>query len=119
MEILFLLAVGLLAGFMSGLFGIGGGLIIVPFLVIFKDMSLKLAFGTSMGALLLPVGLLGVMEYYKAGNINLKFALVIAVAMFFGAYFGAKIVQPMSPTLLRKLYGVFLIAAAAKMFFGK
>lgn len=119
MEILFLLGVGLLAGFMSGFFGIGGGLVIIPLLTVVKGMDLKVAFGTSLGALLLPVGLLGVLEYYKAGNMNLKFAMFIAVAMFVGTFFGARIVQSMSPIFLKRIYAVFLFAVAVKMFWGK
>ncbi len=115
MEIFLLLMAGLAAGIMSGLFGVGGGLIIVPFLYFIKGMDLKMAFGTSLGALLLPVGLLGVIEYHKAGNMNLKFAFIIAFAMFFGTYFGAKLVQPMAPLFLKRIYGAFLLFVAVKM----
>jgi len=119
MEISFLLGIGLLAGFMAGLFGVGGGVIIVPLLYFIKGMDLKTAFGTSLGALLLPVGIFGCFEYYKAGNMNVKFALIIALAMFLGTYFGAKLVQPMAPVLLKRLYAIFLLLAAGKILLEK
>ena len=114
-----LIFLGLGAGIFSGMFGIGGGLIIVPFLVLLCGFSLHMALGTSLGALLLPVGLLGVIEYYKAGNVDVKVALIVAIGLFVGTYFGAKIVQPLSPLMLRRIYGVFLIFIAVRMITGK
>lgn len=119
MELIQLLSIGLVAGVVSGLFGVGGGLVIVPALVFILHFKLKMAIGTSLGALLLPVGLLGVWEYYKSGNVNIKFSLLIALGLFIGAYFGAKIVQPLSPVTLRKIYAGFLIFVAAKMLLGR
>jgi len=111
--------IGLAAGLVSGLFGVGGGLVIVPCLVFIVGIKLHTAIGTSLGALLLPVGLLGVMEYYKSNNVDVRVALLVASGLFVGAYFGAKIVQPLSPLILKRIYAGFLFFVAFKMAFGK
>jgi hypothetical protein len=110
-----LLAIGLAAGVLSGMFGIGGGLIIVPALLLILKMEQFEALGTSLAALIPPVGLLGAAEYYRGGHINVKYAALIAAGLFVGAYFGAKITLSMSPEIIRKLYAVFLICVAARI----
>src|SRR4051794_28975255 len=89
--ILAALALGFAAGILSGMFGIGGGLVIVPALVIFFGIGQKAATGTSMFALLWPVGLLGVFAYYRAGELSIPHGACIAIGLFLGAYFGAQI----------------------------
>ncbi|HSN60630.1 MAG TPA: TSUP family transporter, partial [Ferruginibacter sp.] len=89
--ILILLLVGLVAGMLSGMVGVGGGIIIVPALVFFLGFSQKLAQGTSLGILLLPIGILGAMQYYKQGYIDFKVIAIISAAFLFGSYFGSKI----------------------------
>jgi len=114
-----MLTVGISAGVLSGLFGIGGGLIIVPALVWF-GLSQHQASGTSLIALLLPVGLLGVIEYYRAGSIsmeNVKYGLLIALGLFFGAFLGSKISVSISDSLLRKGFALLLAFSAFKMWF--
>ena len=86
-----MLALGLAAGVLSGMFGIGGGLVIVPVLVIGFGLTQKTATGTSLFALLMPVGLLGVIEYWRRREIRLDYGLLIALGLFGGAYFGARI----------------------------
>lgn len=110
-----LLAIGLAAGVLSGMFGIGGGLIIVPALLLILKMEQFEALGTSLAALIPPVGLLGAAEYYRGGHMNIKYAALIAAGLFVGAYFGAKITLGMSPDVIKKLYAVFLICVAARM----
>lgn len=110
-----LVAIGLAAGVLSGMFGIGGGLIIVPALLLILKMEQFAALGTSLAALIPPVGLLGAAEYYRNGHINLKYAGLIAMGLFIGAYFGARITLGMSPEVVRKLYAIFLIAVAARI----
>lgn len=120
MQTLALLAVGLLAGVFSGMFGIGGGLIIVPGLVYILGMSQLEALGTSLAALIPPVGLLGAAQYYRSGYIHLKPAALIALGLFLGAFFGAKIVIGLPPQTIRRLYAAFLLFTGARMmFFGK
>lgn len=112
---LIFLAIGLAAGVLSGLFGIGGGVLIVPALIYFAKMPIKMATGTSLGALLLPVGLLGAIAYHQNGNIDIRASLTVAVGLFFGAFVGAKLTQGMSPQLLQRLFAVFLVAMAVRM----
>ena len=115
-----LLAIGLAAGVFAGMFGIGGGLIIVPALLYLMKMKELEAIGTSLAALIPPVGLLGAAEYYKNGYINIKYAALIAAGLFFGAVVGAKIVIGLPPVVIRRIYATFLIVIACRMLiFGK
>lgn len=112
-----LLLVGLAAGTLSSMVGIGGGIIIVPALVYFLAFSQKMAQGTSLAILLLPIGLLGVIQFYKQGYVDIKVALIISIAFFFGSYFGSKIALNMSQDTLKKTFAVILIIIACKMLF--
>lgn len=115
MTVLLLLAIGLVAGVLSGMFGIGGGLVIVPALLLVVKLKEFEAIGTSLAALIPPVGLLGAIEYYRNGHINMKYSALIAFGLFIGAYFGAKITLGLSPVLVRKLYAGFLILVASRI----
>lgn len=106
---------GLLAGVVSGLFGVGGAVVIIPGLVLIANLPQHTAHGTSLAALLLPVGLLGAIEYYKRGQVNIAFAAVIAVGLLIGAYFGARLAGTMSDAMLRKAFGVFLLLVSVKL----
>jgi len=114
MTMLYIL-IGLGAGVLAGLFGIGGGLLIVPALLYFGRMSQLTATGTSLGALLLPVGALGAWEYYRTGNLDLRAALVIAIGLFFGAFFGAKLAPSLTAVQLRRAFAVLLVRVAIRM----
>jgi uncharacterized membrane protein YfcA len=114
MTLLFLL-IGLGAGVLSGLFGIGGGVVIVPALILIARMPVLTATGTSLGALLLPVGALGALTYYRAGNLNIRAAVLIAIGLFLGAWFGAKLAQTLTPVQLKRLFALFLVAVAARV----
>jgi uncharacterized membrane protein YfcA len=113
--VLILLGIGLIAGVLSGMFGIGGGLVIVPALLLLVKLKEFEAIGTSLAALIPPVGLLGAVEYYRNGNINMKYAALLALGLFIGAYFGAKITLGLSPLIVRRLYAGFLIIVATRM----
>ncbi len=115
MALWLLLLVGLVAGILAGMFGIGGGLVIVPALLYLLKMKELEAIGTSLAALVPPVGLLGAIAYYRNGHINLKYAALIAIGLFAGAWLGAKITMPLPPQLIRRLYGLLLAAVAARM----
>jgi uncharacterized membrane protein YfcA len=110
-----LLAIGLVAGVFSGMFGIGGGLVIVPALLYLMNLKELEAIGTSLAALIPPVGLLGAAEYYRNGHINIRYAALIAVGLFIGAYFGAKIIMPLPPVVIRRIYAAFLFLIAGRM----
>ena len=115
MTTLLLLAIGLVAGVFAGMFGIGGGIVIVPALLLVVKMKEVEAIGTSLAALIPPVGLLGAIEYYKTGYINIRYAGLVALGLFVGAYFGARIMVSLPPELIRRLYAIFLLAIAARM----
>jgi uncharacterized membrane protein YfcA len=107
--------IGLGGGVLAGVFGIGGGLVIVPALIYAARMSQLTATGTSLGALLLPVGALGAWEYYRTGNLNVRAALFIAVGLFVGAFFGAKIAHALTTIHLRRAFAVFLVLVAIRI----
>lgn len=113
------LLLGFATGILSGLVGIGGGIIIIPALIYGFHMSQRRAQGTSLGALLAPIGILAFLEYYKAGNVDLKMALLIALGFIFGGYFGGVWAQQIPQGVLRKMFSVLLVATAVKMFFQK
>ena len=103
------LFIGIFAGILSGLFGIGGGAVIIPALVEIMKFSPKKAAGTSLGALLLPVGLPGVIKYYNAGFFDIKLASFVALGIIIGAYFGAHIAINLPSKLIKKIFGIFLL----------
>lgn len=104
--------VGVLAGICSGLFGIGGGIIIVPSLVLLLGFSQQKAQGTSLVALLLPVGILGVMNYAKAQQIDLRIGITLAVTLFAGVYFGSKLALNIPPIVMKRAFSGFLFVIA-------
>ena len=103
---------GLAAGILSGLFGIGGGIVLVPSLLVFFGMDILDANATSLAAMLLPVGILGVWSYYKAGHVNLKESLWISLGLFVGSFFGGEIAVNISEQLLSTLYAGILLYVA-------
>lgn len=115
-----LLTIGLVAGILSGLFGIGGGVVIVPALALLLGFSQQTATGVSLFALLFPVGLLGVLEYYKAGKIttnHMKYAAVIALSLFIGTLFGSKVALSLPEEWIRKGFALFLVIIAVRLWF--
>ena len=114
-----LLCVGLMAGILSGLVGVGGGIIIVPALVFFMGMSQHEAQGTSLAVLLLPVGIFAVWNYYKGGYVDIRATLIIASTFLIGGFIGSKIAISIDQNLVKKIFGVFLIAVAIKLILGK
>ena len=119
MSNLIFIVIGLAAGVLAGMFGIGGGIVIVPALILLAKLSPQVATGTSLASLLLPVGALGAWAYYKEGNVRILPALWIGLGLFFGAYFGARIAQQMSALMLKRSFAVFLVLVAGRMWFSK
>jgi uncharacterized protein len=113
--IIIFVGIGLVAGVLSGLFGIGGGIVIVPLLLLTTRMPMLSATGTSLGALLLPVGALGAWTYYKNGHLDVKAALLIALGLAIGVLFGARLAQALSPVVLKRAFSVLLVVVAARM----
>ena len=108
---------GLLAGVVSGLFGVGGAVVIIPGLVLIAKLPQHTAHGTSLAALLLPVGLLGVIQYAKREQVNWGYAAVVAVGLLIGAYFGARYAGSIPDLTLRRMFGGFLLVISLKLLF--
>jgi len=115
--ILLLIIVGVAAGMLSGLVGLGGGVIIVPALVFLLGFSQYQATGTSLGILLLPAGIFAVMNYYKKGYIDIKVVLLIFAGFLLGGYLGSKISLSLPQATLKKIFAVVLILIAGKVLF--
>jgi uncharacterized membrane protein YfcA len=117
--VLLLLLIGLIAGFASGLVGIGGGIVIVPALVYFLSLSQHNAQGISIGMLLMPVGFLAAINYYKAGQFNMKYSLIIGATFVVGAWLGSKVSLSIDQQMMKRIFGVFVLLMALKMIFSK
>jgi uncharacterized protein len=115
--ILIIILIGIAAGTLSGLVGVGGGIIIVPALVYFIGFSQKAAQGTSLGVLLLPVGILGVLQYYKQGHIDMKVVGYLSIGFIAGGLLGSKIAINLSQETSKKIFAILMIVIAIKMLF--
>jgi len=113
--VLILVLIGLFAGMLSGLIGVGGGIIVVPALVFFLGFSQHEAQGTSLGLLLLPVGILAVANYYKQGYIDVKVVAIMCLAFVVGGWLGSKISLALPEDLVKKIFAVILFYSAFKM----
>jgi hypothetical protein len=110
-----LILIGLAAGMLSGLIGVGGGIIIVPCLILLLGFSQHEAQGTSLGLLLLPVGILAVLNYYNKGYIDIKVVLIMAIAFVLGGWLGSKISLAVSEIALKRIFAIILFYTAFKM----
>ena len=117
--LLLLIVIGIITGFMAGMLGIGGAIIMIPALVYFLGLSQQMAQGTSLAVMLPPIGIIAAYNYYQAGQVNLKFALILAAAFIVGSYFGSKLAINIPQPVLKKIFGVLLLLVAAKMLFSK
>jgi uncharacterized membrane protein YfcA len=113
--IVLLALIGLSSGVLSGLVGVGGGIIIVPALVFFLGFTQHQAQGTSLGLLLLPVGILAVLNYYKQGHIDIKVVLIMSVAFVLGGWLGSRLAIVLSEQVIKRIFAVVLFYAAFKM----
>lgn len=117
--LIILIIIGLLAGFTGGTLGLGGGIIIVPALVFVLGFSQHEAQGTSLAVLIFPVALLGAYNYYRAGYVNAKFVIVLALAFFVGSYFGSMMAINLPAKMLKKIFGFVVLLLSLKMIFEK
>jgi len=113
------IVLGLMVGVLSGIVGIGGGIMIVPGLVYLFHMSQHKAQGTSIAALLAPVGALAFWEYYKAGNVDIKVALLLALGFLVGGYFGGLWAQHLPEVVLRRVFGTLLVIIGIRLLLGR
>lgn len=118
-QILLLLLTGALAGFTAGAMGIGGAIIIIPFLVFLLGMGEHAAQGTSLAVLLFPVGIFAVINYAKNGFVNYKFAAILILAFVIGSYFGSLVAVHVPEKILQKSFAILLILVGIKMLAGK
>lgn len=112
------LLIGTLAGVLSGMFGIGGGIIMVIAMVTVMKLPFLTATGTSLGAMILPVGIFAAYEYYKAGNLEIKISLLLGVGLAAGAWVGAKLAHSAGPATVQRMFAVFLVVMAVRLWVG-
>lgn len=115
--IIILLFVGVCAGILGGLVGVGGGIIIVPALVYFLGFSQLNAQGTSLALIMFPVGILGVMQYYKQGYVDFHSVLYLAIGFVAGSLIGSKISLSLPQETVKKIFAILMIIIAIKMLF--
>jgi hypothetical protein len=112
-------AIGLVGGVVSGLFGVGGAIVMVPAMVLLLHVSQHTANGTSLAALLLPVGVLGVLEYHRRGEVVVSYAVLLALGLFVGVLLGAKLAGSVPDLPLRRAFGGLLLVVAGRMLLGR
>jgi uncharacterized protein len=118
-QVFLLLMTGVLSGFVAGMMGVGGAIIIVPFLVFLLGLSQHEAQGTSLAVLLLPIGIFAVINYAKNGYVNYKFATILAVAFVLGSYLGSALAVNLPEKPVQRIFGVLLILVGIKFLSGK
>ena len=116
-SVLIVVLIGIAAGMLSGLVGIGGGLIIVPALVYFLGFSQHTAQGTSLAMILLPVGIFAVIFYYKQGHVDIKVVWLLALGFIIGSALGSKVALNLPQETVKKIFAILMIAIAMKMLF--
>ncbi len=117
--LLILIGIGIVTGAFAGMLGIGGAIIMIPALVFFLGFNQQMAQGTSLAVMLPPIGIIAAYNYYKAGQVNITYALILAVCFLIGSYFGSKWALNLPQATLKKIFGVLLLLVAAKMLLGK
>ena len=117
--ILILLVIGVITGVMAGMLGVGGGIVVIPALVMIMGLSQQTAQGTSLAMMLPPIGILAVYNYYKAGHVDFRFAILLAIAFIAGSYFGSKIAITIPQALMKKIFGGVLFLVSIKMLLSK
>ncbi|OGC11714.1 permease [candidate division WOR-1 bacterium RIFOXYA12_FULL_52_29] len=117
MTSVWLVLTGFMAGIFSGLFGIGGATIVIPVLVLGFGLSQHLAQGTTLAMMIPPIGLLAAWHYWKNGQVNFPWAMLLCVGFFFGGLIGAYWANLISPDLLRKLFGVVFLMISLRLIF--
>ena len=114
-----LIVIGILAGLLSGVVGVGGGLIIIPLLIILLGLSQHQAQGTSLAVMLPPIGILAAINYHKEGFVKWEYAIIIAVTFIIGGYFGSKYAVTLRPEIVKRVFGIVMLIGALKMIFSK
>lgn len=118
-HLIILIAIGILSGILAGVFGIGGAILVIPALVFVLGLSQHDAQGTSLAFMLPPVGILATWNYWKAGHVNWKIAIILSLTFVIGAYFGSQLSINISDKMLRRVFGILMLGLAIKMIFSK
>ncbi|MFV0483828.1 MAG: sulfite exporter TauE/SafE family protein [Bacteroidales bacterium] len=118
-DILIVILIGLLAGLLGGTLGIGGGILVIPALVMLMGFSQHEAQGTSIAFMIPPISLLAAYNYWKSGYVNITYAAIIATCFFVGSYFGSQVAISLPEATMKRVFGVFMLLASLKYIFGK
>lgn len=118
-EVILLITIGSAAGFVAGALGVGGGIIMIPAMVFILGLTQHQAQGTSLAIMIPPIGIVAAYNYYKAGQVNINYALVMILAFVAASYFGSKLAINLPAIALKRIFAVLLFVVAIKMFIGK
>ena len=118
-EIISILIIGAIAGFFSGSLGIGGAIIVVPSLVFIMGLNMHQAQGTSLALMTIPVMAVAALNYYRAGNVNIKYALIMVITFMVGGFLSSKFSLQMPASIMKKIFGVIILLVSLKMIFSK
>ena len=118
-QLVILILAGFLAGFVGGSMGVGGGIILVPVMVFFLGMTQHEAQGTSLATLLMPIGILAVLNYYKGGYVNIRYAIILSIMFIAGSYLGSLVAVHLPDKALKQIFGFLMLVVGVKMIFGK
>jgi uncharacterized membrane protein YfcA len=116
-EVIVLLVIGLLGGFVAGSLGVGGGIIIVPSLIFLLGLTQHQAQGTSLAMMLAPIGILAAINYYREGHINIGYAIILMIVFIVGGYFGSMFAIKLPATALKKIFGILMLIVGLRMIF--
>jgi uncharacterized protein len=117
--LLIIIVIGVITGVTAGMLGIGGAIIMIPALIFFMGFSQQMAQGTSLAVMLPPIGIIATYNYWKAGQVDWKVALILAITFIIGSYFGSKLALTIPQPALKKIFGVLLLLVAARMLLWK
>ncbi len=117
--LIIILIIGAVTGMVAGMLGIGGAIIMIPALIYFLGFSQHMAQGTSLAVMLPPIGIMATYNYWKAGQVDLKIALLLAVMFLIGSFFGSKLALTIPQAILKKIFGILLLLVAARMLLWK
>jgi len=114
-----LIIIGLMAGILSGFIGVGGGIVMIPLLILFLGLTQFQAQGTALVAMLPPIGILAAFNYFKSGYVKWEYAVIIALTFVIGGYFGSKLSLSLNPSTVKRVFGIVMLIAGVKMIFSK
>ncbi len=118
-QVLILIIIGLIAGFVGGTMGVGGGIVMVPAMIYILGLTQHQAQGTSLATMLAPIGILAVVNYYRDGYVNFRFAIILALTFIIGSWLGSKMAVNLPDKVLKQIFGGLILLMGARMIIGK